>query len=563
MEKGTMKILIILLRFNKFGYVYDRDSIEKVWTYLPPLGLAYISAVLKGAGHDVECLNLNHYDGHIRDILILYKGMVSGRYDVVFIGGLSLYYSHIKDIISYIREITPRTKIIVGGGIMTAQPEIMFRLLKPDYGIIGEGEQTAVELAQAIVSGTNPYWINGIIYAGERGKLIITPERQPIENLDVLPFPDYDSFGFKEYLDHVKPSDYIAYDVEDVPRYYPILASRSCPYSCTFCFHPLGKKYRQRSIDSVMEEIKYAVPKYRANIIFLYDELFSNDKERVFEFCRKFKEYASTVPWKVWFYASMRVDTTDNEMVARMKDAGGYLLSFGLESYSQTVLDSMKKHTTPAQIKNAFEICKANNMGIQGSFIFGDVNETCDTAKETLDFFTGNPDLIRGGVQVGFIVPFQGSPIYTQCVRERKIKDEVAFIENRAIEGYDYNRPMNLANLNDKDFERLKDKVLAAHMTAWRYSIPKKVTSRRVCDYPDYPPVYTNGVKVACPYCGEVSTINNMEIPKGAKSQNVGCRYCFARFHMVSRGYLFIRFLIKTIGFNNTLKLKRYLGVGD
>jgi radical SAM superfamily enzyme YgiQ (UPF0313 family) len=308
----------------------------------------------------------------------------------------------------------------------------------------------------------------------------------------------------------------------------------------------------------VIEEIRYAVPKYRANIIFLYDELFSNDKERVFEFCRKFKEFTSTVPWKVWFYASMRVDTTDNEMVARMKDAGGYLLSFGLESYSQTILDSMRKHTTPAQIKNAFEICRANNMGIQGSFIFGDVAETCETAKETLDFFTGNPDLIRGGVQTGFIVPFQGTPIYNRCVRERKIQNEVAFIKNRAIEGYDYNEPMNLTNLNDRDFELLKDKVLSAHTTAWRYSIPTKVTLFNPCDYP---PVDIHGVKVVCPFCGETTTIMNMEMPQGVKPQNVGCRHCFARFYMVSEWYPFARFLIKVLGFNRVLALKKLIGV--
>jgi radical SAM superfamily enzyme YgiQ (UPF0313 family) len=553
-----MKILMVLLRFNEFGYVYNRDSTKKVWHYLPPLGLAYISAVLKDAGYDVECLNLNHCEGHIRDVMILYKGMVSGKYDVVFLGGLSLYYPHIKDIISYIREVSPQTKIIVGGGIITAQPGIMFNLLKPDYGIIGEGEQTAVELVRALESGANPYLVNGIVYEGEGGKLIVTPERQPIDNLDALPYPDYDAFGFREYLDRVKPSDYIAYDVEDKPRYYPILASRSCPAACTFCFHPLGKKYRQRSIDNVIEEIRYAVPKYRANIIFLYDELFSNDKERVFEFCRKFKEFTSTVPWKVWFYASMRVDTTDNEMVARMKDAGGYLLSFGLESYSQTILDSMRKHTTPAQIKNAFEICRANNMGIQGSFIFGDVAETCETAKETLDFFTGNPDLIRGGVQTGFIVPFQGTPIYNRCVRERKIQNEVAFIKNRAIEGYDYNEPMNLTNLNDRDFELLKDKVLSAHTTAWRYSIPTKVTLFNPCDYP---PVDIHGVKVVCPFCGETTTIMNMEMPQGVKPQNVGCRHCFARFYMVSEWYPFARFLIKVLGFNRVLALKKLIGV--
>ena len=289
-------------------------------------------------------------------------------------------------------------------------------------------------------------------------------------------------------------------------------------------FHPLGNKYRQRSVDNIMDEIKYAVVKYRINIIFMYDELFSHDKKRVIEFCDKFKAFSDTLPWKLWFYTSMRVDSTDNEMLVKMKASGAYLLSFGLESYSKTVLDSMKKHTTPEQINRVFHIIRDNKMGIQGSFIFGDVAETMETAKETLDFFKSDPDLIRGGVQVGFIVPFQGSPIYKQCVANGKIKDEIAFIENRSIEGYNYNEPMNLTDtLTEAEFEKLKDEVLMAHVTAWRYAIPEYAKE--------------NEVHIRCPFCGELSIIKNMNAPKYFKLQNVGCRKCFARFFMVSRWY--------------------------
>jgi radical SAM superfamily enzyme YgiQ (UPF0313 family) len=157
--------------------------------------------------------------------------------------------------------VSPNTKIIVGGGIITAQPEIMFDLLKPDYGIIGEGEQTVLELVNYFKNGGNINSVNGLIFkdfglSDNKIKTIITDPRDPIMNLDELPFPDYESFGYSEYLDAIKPTDYIAYDIVDKPRFYPVLASRSCPFNCTFCFHPLGKKYRQRSVDNIMAEIK-------------------------------------------------------------------------------------------------------------------------------------------------------------------------------------------------------------------------------------------------------------------------------------------------------------------
>jgi len=539
-----MKVLIVLIRFNASGYIYDKDSTKRKCNYLMPVGLAYISAILKKVGHDVDCLNLNHYDGHVQDIIS--RELWGKKYDAVFIGGLSIYYPHIRDTIEYIRHASPKTRIIVGGGIITSQPDVMFRLLNADYGIIGEGEFTAIALLNCLEMNDKPEDVNGIIYRSDDGWYIITPPQAPINNLDRLPFPDYEGFGYLEYLDRVKPNDFAGYDVEDYPRFYPILASRSCPFNCTFCFHTLGNKYRQRSIDNIMEELRYAIPKYRINIVLMYDELFSHNRERIFEFCDKFKSFIDTLGWKVRFSAAMRVDGIDNELLKKMKESGAYLLGYGLESYSKTVLDSMKKHTTPQQIDRMFHLMNDNQLGVQGTFIFGDAAETCETAKETLDYFTQNPDLIRGGVSAGFIIPFQGSPIYNHCVKNGKIKDEVAFIRNRQIEGYNYNEPMNLTDsLSDNQFERLKDKVLTAHLTAWKYSIPM--------DDGD------GGVYVKCPFCTKVSHIRNFPKPERFAISEVGCRHCYSRFNMVSNWYPLERLLIKTLGFNRVYRLKKAL----
>jgi len=275
-----MKILIILLRFNKVGYTYNPESSEKVETYLLPLGLAYISAYLKQAGKDVTVLNLNNRAGRIDDIIR--TEMTLRKYDIVFTGGLSLFYPHLRDLVIHIRNHSPLTMIVVGGGIISAQPEIMYTLIKPDYGVIGEGEVTCLNLVECLEKGENPFTVSGIIYRAEHG-LQVTIPRVPIMDLDALPFPDYESFGYEEYLGNIKPSDYIAYDIVDEPRYYPVLASRSCPYVCTFCFHPLGNKYRQRSVDNIMAEIKQNVEKYRINIIFTLDELLSNGQDRMIE----------------------------------------------------------------------------------------------------------------------------------------------------------------------------------------------------------------------------------------------------------------------------------------
>jgi radical SAM superfamily enzyme YgiQ (UPF0313 family) len=435
---------------------------------------------------------------------------------------------------------------VVGGGIMTAQPDIMFKLLQPDFGIIGEGEMTALDLVNHIEgNGLKLEDINGLVYKDDQ-YIVINKAREQIKDLDALPFPDYASFGYEEYLDHIKPTDYIAYDIVDKPRYYPILAGRSCPFGCTFCFHPIGNKYVQRSVDNIMDEIKQNVEKYNINIIFIYDELFSHDRERMIDFCTKFKAYSDTLPYKLWFYCNNHVDSTTDETLKIMKASGAYLLSFGLESYSQVVLDSMKKHTTPERINKIVHLMRENELGLQGGFIFGDVAETMETAKETLDFLKDNRKLIGTGVVSTFIIPFQGTPIYKQCVREGIIKDEIQFIKDREVSGYNLLNPMNMTKLSDEDFEKLKEKVYTENSTSGAYatSISEWVDSNGdIC------------ITVKCPYCGKISRLMNIPTPQGGSIQNIGCRHCFYRFNLVSQRYYIVNLLITIMGFKRILWL--------
>jgi len=547
-----MKVLIILIRFNKVANIYDPNSHEKILHYLLPIGLACISSYLKRAGKDVTVINLNNKDGYIKDIIK--EEMEKEKYDIAFVGGLSLFYPHLRDLIGYIHKYSPTTKVVAGGGIITAQPEIMFNLLKPDYGIIGEGEETALELVNFIENGGDRNKIDGLIFS-YMDSLVITSPRKAIMDLDSLPYPDYDSFGYSEYLNNIRPTDYVAYDIVDDPRFYPVLASRSCPYDCTFCFHPLGRKYRQRSIDNIMDEIKQNVEKYNINIIFTYDELFSNSRDRVFEFCTKFKAYSDTLPYKLWFYCNNRADTTTNEMLKIMKASGAYLLSFGLESYSETVLKSMKKHTKPEDIKKIVHLMKENELGLQGSFIFGDVAETCETAKETLKFVRENRKDIGTAVSTVFIVPFQGSPIYKYCVNNGKIKDEVQFIMDREASGYDHLHPqLNMSDhLTDEEFSKLKSTVLKSLVASDVYSTPMDYWKTDNGD---------TFVKVKCPRCKKVSTIKNTPIPKIYFAQVIGCRHCFYRFDLAAPYYPLWRLFVKIVGYDGVQwlsKMKTYM----
>jgi len=540
-----MKILIILTRFNASPYEYDPDSTEINYRYLMPMGLGYISSVLKLYGHKVDILNLNHIKGKIQDII--HEKMKDDNYDFMFTGGVSIYYPNVKDVVKYVRESSPKTKIVLGGGLISAQPGIMLTILKPDYIIIGEGEITATELIDCIELGKNIETVKGIGYL-VNGEIYINAPQKPIEDLDNLPLPDFESFGYLEFLEHINPN-YISYDYFDKPRVYPILASRSCPFGCTFCFHTIGNKYRQRSVKSIMDEIKYAVPKYHINVLFFYDELFAYDRDRAIDFCNQMKEYLKTVPWELRMNLNLRVDCADEEIIKLLSEIGCNPIGLGLESFSPVVLKSMKKHTKPEQIVETLKLIKKYGLVPQGAFIFGDVAETFETAQETIDFYKNNQDILRGGVSIGFIIPFQGSPIYKHCVANGKIKSEGKFIADRAKYGYDFYNPMNLTDsLSDKEFKKLVGKVFTMMTTTQYYSIPTK--SEMVNGI--------NEITINCPYCRKSTTYQNFIYPGILDFTNIGCRHCNGRYMMVAKTYPVIKILIKSFGFKNLYNLKQF-----
>jgi radical SAM superfamily enzyme YgiQ (UPF0313 family) len=515
-----MKVILIQFRFTKPGKKYDHDSIEKNLRYMFPLGLPSLSSVLKREGHDVTCLNLNHHDG--RTQYLVNRAMFLKQYEVAFVGGLSLYYPHLRDLIQDIRTASPKTKIVCGGGIITAQPTIMMRLLKPDYGISGEGEMSALRLMRYLDGGMVPIDISGVVTS------------EPIEDLDSLPVPDYDSFNFAEYVNSVNRTDYFAFDIVDNPRVYPLIASRSCIYNCTFCFHPLGKKYRQRSIDNIMQELSVNVPKYNINIVTIYDELFSNDVYRMKEFCRRFKELSDTLDHKLWFVCNIRVNRVTDDMMQAMKGSGACTISYGLESYSQKVLDSMKKYITPEQITHAALLTRKHGLGFQGNFIFGDPAETLETARETLSYVHNYRHLLGTAVALDFVVPFQGSELYHKCLMKGSIGNEMDLIKEREDTGYPKS-PVNMTALSAEEFEELQDMVFDEKMNT-PYVVKADVEPAR------------------CPACGVESYIKTEDIPS-FRPLNVGCRNCHYRFDVVRWWYPFVQNILLTIGRDGTQRL--------
>lgn len=474
------KIFIIVPRYNPYR--------EKSY-YEFPLGLAYISACLKQANYAVDVLNLNHYEASQLD-LIGHK-MTVNNYRYVLTGGLSAHYKQLKGIVDDIRNSDPNAIVVTGGGVMTATPKLMYDYIRPDYMVLGEGEITIVKLIDELnKGGENLKYVEGIGYRNISGELIITPQRELIMDLDSLPYPDLKGFEFETYLDMQRPNDSLYLYIDDKPRFYPIISSRGCPYNCTFCYHPLGRKYRSRSVDNFIEEVKYVTGKYNIDNLAIFDELLSVNRERLFEICDRLKN----LPRKLNWMCQLRVDSIDGEMLSTMKDAGCFMISYGFESVNNIVLKSMNKHITRAEIEKALKLTRKAGIGTQGYFIFGDPAETKETAYETLDFWKKYNSY---HLTMGYVRPYPGSELWKNEMSKRHLNsasDQLEFIDKCV---YD---PPNLSKMNKKEwFEFQKDVQKAIILND---CFGELLSSEKIAEN-------SYSITIRCPHCKQVITYNN------------------------------------------------------
>lgn len=405
---NKLNVLYIIPRYRTYGMEGH---------YVMPMGILYVSAYVKRSGiANVYTLNLNHVSGEEYDILQSY--ITNNKIDFVGLGGLSGEYSDIVRIVSYVRKIDHNVIIQVGGGIMTADPMVTMQAMPDvDFGIIGEGEQTSVELIDAMTRKLDVTSVNGIIYRDENG-FGITNRRVEIDDLDTLPFPDYEGFNYAEYL-RLNP------DLSDEGKKYSqvsVIGGRSCKYNCTFCFHPSGSKYRQRSLDSIFSEIDYLVRNYDISYIALREELFATDNERVRQFCERVKSY--DFDWSI----QLRIDCINQELVDLLKNTRCRYLFVGVESADDRVLKSMRKGITLEQIERALDMLRNAGLNSRSGIIFGDTVETFESAMFTLNWFKKNYTKYR--MFVDMIIAFPGSVLYKKACENGVIPNPIEFLKD-------------------------------------------------------------------------------------------------------------------------------------
>ena len=390
-----------------------------------PLGIAYISGAMKRAGFNVQTLNLNHHAGKVIDLM---RAEIEAHdIGAVACGGLSFQFWTVEEVLRSAKEINPKIITISGGGLVSADPEAtMEALVYADIGVIGEGEETIVELCHTINKGDDISDVHGIIHQGGR-----TPARGYIKDIDTLAWPDYEGFEMEEYF-KMSPS----FAGMNSKNTVFMLSSRSCTHLCTFCFHGMGTKYRVRSLDCFFEELDWLVSKYPIEIISISDELFCDDFDRVKEFCARIKKY--NIRW----WAQFRVDNITPELVDVLKDGNCANMTFGIESADDDVLKSMHKNTTIEQVHKTLSMVYEKGVSMTGALIFGDIAETREKAQKSIDYALEHPEF---NIAMAMIQTFPGTHIYRYAIKKGIIKDRVKFLRDGCPQ-------VNISKMSDAEF---------------------------------------------------------------------------------------------------------------
>lgn len=307
------------------------------------------------------------------------------------------------------KEICPNIKTIAKGAtFLTLAKEILEKSNSLDMAIIGEAEYTLKE----ILEEKNPPEILGLCYRSD-AEIIQNEFRPFIDNLDELPFPA------RHLVDN---SIYRRPDNNKVQA--TIKVSRGCPFHCFFCLATptSGSKVRKRSAENIIAEIKECVEKYGITNFLFWSDIFDIDKDWTMNLCRKIIESGLKITWS----ANTRADTADFEMAKLMYKSGCRLVSIGVESGSQYMLDKMGKNITLDDVRKTVKLFKKAGIRIYNYFVIGLPWESEETVEDTIKFAI---ELNSDFISFYTATPLPGSKFYDYA-RENNLFDNETNFEN-------------------------------------------------------------------------------------------------------------------------------------
>jgi anaerobic magnesium-protoporphyrin IX monomethyl ester cyclase len=420
-----MRILLVVLDYDSYIHYF-------------PMGLSYIAAVLKREGYDVEIYNqnLHHYpESHLKAYLD------KNSFDVIGLSFIAGYYEYRKALLisKAINESKKRPFFLIGGHGPTPEPEFFLHKTGADVVVMGEGEETVIQLLNAVKGGISLTGVRGIAFRRD-GKYVVNDRRPLIEDLDSIPFPAYELFPMEYYrllrMPNCSNSDFVI----------PMISGRGCTFTCNFCYR-MDTGFRPRSNDSIIEEMKLLRMDYGVTYIAFGDELLMSSRERTISLCNDFIKHKLNLRWE----CNGRLNFAKQEVLDLMKKAGCVFINYGIEAMDDRILKNMNKALTTRTITAGIEATLKSGISPGLNIIFGNIGEDRETLKKGVDFLLKYDD----GAQMRTIrpvTPYPGSPLYYYAIEKGLLKDCEEFYEKKHVNSDLLS--INFTDLTDDEFHR-------------------------------------------------------------------------------------------------------------
>lgn len=414
-------------------YFLNEDPKERViMKPYVPLGILYLSAYLEKHGIENDVFDSTFSTFEKQQAYLLQTNP-----DVIAIYTNLMTKINVIKLIKWIKQESSlrHLKIILGGPEVRHHAE-GFLQTGADIIIVGEGEETLLEVLQAFNAQKDVSAIQGVCYLDEVKKRIQTPERKLIKDINELPFPNRKKIDFSPYLNTWKTHHGFSM--------MSVSTMRGCPYTCKWCSRAVyGGTYRRRKPELVVEELLYIKQHYNPDMIWFVDDVFTIHHKWLNEFAQLVKEKNAIIPYEI----ISRADRLTKDVLQVLKDSGCYRIWIGAESGSQRIIDAMDRRVDVMETRKMIRLAK--EVGIKtGTFIMlGYPGETKADIKETITHLVeSNPDFYTSTITY----PIKGTELYTE-------------IESAITTSYNFEKNTD----RDIDFKRIQSRRYYEHALQW------------------------------------------------------------------------------------------------
>jgi len=363
-----------------------------------PISLPSIAGLLRARGFEViliDCMAEN------LDSANTIQKIEKFLPQLIIINFSTATFSADKNFTLELKKALPKTHLAGIGVHVSTLPEETLIETALDSIIRGEPEMTALDLANQLKGRDRLRYVQGLSYRGNP-TFVNNPAREFINNLDLLPFPARDLLKNERYKMPIYNRPYTL-----------VITARGCPNNCSFCTANIyyGSKIRMRSPENVLDEVEEILNVHKIKDITFWADTFTFDRRYVLKICEGIKKRGLKFRWM----ANARVDRVDPEMLKKMRETGCQILSFGVESGVQKILNRINKNITLKQIRQTFKWVRASGIESAAHIIFGLPGETEKTIQQTIKFVKEiDPDYI----QFYSAIPFPGTKFYDEASKK-------------------------------------------------------------------------------------------------------------------------------------------------